>query len=127
MRVDVGHGLAYWSVLAGPLLVQTTTADHLAARRCKVQASAAARLWLRAGGRIELHGWELRAGRLSCRRVALTGADDVRIGTNLVSGGPPFASIIVRKGELVFLVGIPAGKQAHDQLLKLATIALKRF
>ncbi len=35
--------------LAGPLLVQVTTACHLAARRRKVQSSPAARLWLRAG------------------------------------------------------------------------------
>ncbi|HVS37794.1 MAG TPA: hypothetical protein VMS17_19710 [Gemmataceae bacterium] len=60
---------------AGPLLVQTTTADHLAHRRKKVQASPAARLWLRAGGRIELHGWQKRNGRWTVRRVELHGAD----------------------------------------------------
>ena len=59
--------------LTGPLLVQVTTADHLAHRRQKVQASPAARLWIRAGGRIELHGWERRAGRWVVRRLQLHG------------------------------------------------------
>ncbi len=61
--------------LAGPLLVQVTTADHLANRRQKVQASPAARLWIRCGGRIELHGWERHAGRWTVRRVQLHGDD----------------------------------------------------
>ena len=43
--------------LAGPLLVQVTTADDLADRSRMLRATAAARLWIRAGGRIELHGW----------------------------------------------------------------------
>ncbi len=61
--------------LAGPLLVQVTTACHLADRRRKVQASPAARLWLRAGGRVELHGWGRRAGRWTVRRVQLHDED----------------------------------------------------
>ncbi len=61
--------------LSGPLLVQTTTAAHLSTRRKKVCESAAARLWLRAGGRIQLHGWERRAGRWRCRRLELHGED----------------------------------------------------
>jgi len=61
--------------LPGPMLVQTTTATNLSARRIKVCASPAARLWIRAGGRIELHGWEQRAGRWCCRRLELKGED----------------------------------------------------
>jgi hypothetical protein len=61
--------------LAGPLLVQVTTACHLADRSRKVRASVAARLWLRAGGRIELHGWERKDGRWRCRRQEVKGED----------------------------------------------------
>ena len=61
--------------LAGPLLVQTTTADHPADRSRKVRASPAARLWVRAGGRMELHGWERRGGSWTVRRVQLHGED----------------------------------------------------
>jgi hypothetical protein len=60
----------------GPLLVQTTSAANLSSRRRKVCGSAAARLWLRCGARIELHGWEKTpAGRWRCRRQAVRAAD----------------------------------------------------
>ena len=42
-------------------------------------------------------------------------------------GGPPFATIAVRRGSLVFVLGIPASKNAQAQLTKLAGIVLKRF
>lgn len=61
------------------------------------------------------------------KKIQLNGADEAYLGTALVSGGPPFASIIVRRGDLAFDIGIPASPQARDQLLKLAAIALKRF
>jgi hypothetical protein len=37
--------------------VQTTTAKNLAARIAKIRAEPQALAWLRAGGRIEVHGW----------------------------------------------------------------------
>jgi hypothetical protein len=40
-----------------PLIVQTTSGANLAARRDKIDASDAAKLWLTCGGRIEIHGW----------------------------------------------------------------------
>lgn len=61
------------------------------------------------------------------KKIPLNGADEAYLGTALVSGGPPFASIIVRRADLAFDIGIPASPQARDQLLKLAAIVLKRF
>ncbi len=37
--------------------VQSTTLDHLGERKTKLFASPHTRLWLEAGGKIELHGW----------------------------------------------------------------------
>ncbi|MFO1519624.1 MAG: hypothetical protein U1F57_08205 [bacterium] len=59
--------------------------------------------------------------------MAVPGADEARGSLNAVSGGPPFATIVVRKGSLVFVLGIPAGPNAQGQLLKLADLVLKRF
>ena len=42
------------------LLVQTTSLPNLPARVTKVRQAPAAELWLRAGGRIECHGWTHR-------------------------------------------------------------------
>lgn len=54
------------------LLVQTTTTDNLASRVAKVQRRPETALWLRAGGRVELHGWD--GNRL--RRLSVS-ADDL--------------------------------------------------
>jgi hypothetical protein len=61
------------------------------------------------------------------KKIPMTGADEAYLGTALVSGGPPFANIVVRRGDLAFDIGIPANPQSRDQLLKLAAIVLKRF
>src|SRR4030095_2722110 len=59
--------------------------------------------------------------------VSIAGTDDPQWSSNAVSGGPPFAILVVRRSNLVFVLGIPAGPKAQDQLLKLADIVLKRF
>jgi hypothetical protein len=41
----------------GILGVQTTTAHNLAARIAKILAEPQAKEWLKAGGKIEVHGW----------------------------------------------------------------------
>ncbi len=53
------------------LLVQTTTAAHLANRLNKVKSRAEAGQWSAAGGLIEVHGWALKNGRWEVKRVAL--------------------------------------------------------
>jgi hypothetical protein len=41
--------------------------------------------------------------------IKLPGTDEARWAPDAVSGGPAYALIGVRRGSLVFLVGIPAG------------------
>jgi hypothetical protein len=55
------------------LLVQVTTAGHLAGRLAKAKRRPELAAWLRAGGRFEVHGWEHRAGRWQVRRVEVHG------------------------------------------------------
>jgi hypothetical protein len=57
------------------LLVQTTTADHVAHRLAKAKRRPELALWLRAGGLFEVHGWYRRAGRWSARRIAVRAED----------------------------------------------------
>jgi hypothetical protein len=61
------------------------------------------------------------------KSIQIAGADEALWSPNAVSGGPPFATITVRRSNLVFVLGIPAGSSAQAQLLKLAEIVLKRF
>jgi len=61
------------------VLVQTTTLPHLPARIAKAKALAALEAWLRAGGRVEFHGWTHRAGRWQCKRVSINAADLVDV------------------------------------------------
>jgi hypothetical protein len=56
------------------LLVQVTTADHVAHRLAKARARPELRAWIRAGGRFEVHGWSKgKDGRWRVRIVAVTG------------------------------------------------------
>lgn len=59
--------------------------------------------------------------------IALPGIDEARWSDRAVSGGPPFATITVRRGTLVFSLGVPASASAQTQLTKLATLLLQRF
>ncbi|HKY63089.1 MAG TPA: hypothetical protein VJR29_06700 [bacterium] len=73
---------------------------------------------------LETAGGELSS---SLKPIAVPGADEARWSPNAVSGGPAFATILVLRGNLVFVLGIPANPAAQAQLLKLADLALKRF
>jgi hypothetical protein len=57
------------------LLVQVTTAGHVAHRLAKVRARPELATWLRAGGRFEVHGWAQRGGRWCLPRGEVIGAD----------------------------------------------------
>lgn len=59
--------------------------------------------------------------------IAIPGADEARWLPNAVSGGPEFATLLVRRGSLVFSIGIPAAKDSQAQLLKLAETTLTRL
>jgi len=66
-------------------------------------------------------------GSTALKPIKIDGADEARWSPSAVSGGPPFSSIAVRRGSLVFVLGIPANKNAQAQLTKLAGLVLKRF
>jgi hypothetical protein len=59
--------------------------------------------------------------------IRIEGADEARWSAHAISGGPPFATIAVRRGDLVFVLGIPAGKDAQAQLTSLSGLVLKRL
>jgi hypothetical protein len=59
--------------------------------------------------------------------ISLTGADEAHWSANATSGGPPFATVAVRRLNLVFTLGIPAGSNSQAQLIKLAAVVLQRF
>jgi hypothetical protein len=57
------------------LLVQATTAEHVADRLARVQARPETALLLKAGVGVEVWGWAQRGGRWRLKRVAVTEAD----------------------------------------------------
>jgi hypothetical protein len=59
--------------------------------------------------------------------ITLAGADEAQWSAATTSGGPAFAALAVRRGTLVFVLGIPAGANARMQLTQLAAIVLQRF
>jgi hypothetical protein len=61
------------------LLVQATSADHVAHRLRKARARQELALWLKAGGRFEVWGWFKRAGRWTVKRVEIRGEDLVDV------------------------------------------------
>lgn len=63
----------------------------------------------------------------SMKPISIAGADEAQWSPNAVSGGPPFASITVRRGTLVFSLSIPARANAQEQLTKLSLLVLSRF
>src|SRR5262249_14076035 len=59
--------------------------------------------------------------------IKIAGADEARWAPDAVSGGPAYAMIGVRRGALVFVLGIPTGKNAQAPLTKLAELVLTRL
>jgi hypothetical protein len=59
--------------------------------------------------------------------ISIAGADEAHWSASAVSGGPPFASVVVRRSTLVFTLGIPAGSNSQAQITKLAAVVLQRF
>ena len=66
-------------------------------------------------------------GGSGLKPIAIAGADEALWSPSLKSGGPAFASATVRRGTLVFSLGIPASANAQSQLTKLVEIVLGRF
>jgi hypothetical protein len=55
------------------------------------------------------------------------GADDSRMDLKAVSGGPPFATLIVRKKSLVYVLSIPSSPHSESQLRALSKIVMQRL
>lgn len=63
-RVDLFAFIDIVAIRDGEILgVQTTSAAHTSDRLKKITAEPKSDLWLRAGGRIEVHGWAKRGPR----------------------------------------------------------------
>ena len=58
--------------------------------------------------------------------IRLNGADEAQLGTSVTSGGPPFATITVHRGRLVFDIGVPPSPRATAQLMELSKLVLHR-
>ena len=58
------------------LLVQATTAGNISSRLRKAKQSGELKLWLAAGGRFVVLGWQKRDGRWEAREVEVTLADE---------------------------------------------------
>jgi hypothetical protein len=63
-------------------------------------------------------------GRYESTKIA--GADDAQIGT-VGSGASASALLVIRRGAAVIMIGVPAAKNARDQLMALARTAIGRF
>ncbi len=57
------------------LIVQSTSADHVAHRLAKARGRPELALWLKAGGAFQVHGWAKRDGRWRCRVVEVRAWD----------------------------------------------------
>ena len=57
----------------------------------------------------------------------LRGTDESLVALKLQSNGPPFASNMVRKGDLVFTLSLPSGPNAAKQLMQLSKLVLARI
>src|SRR5262249_50312179 len=66
-------------------------------------------------------------GTVTLKPIKLAGVDTARWSPNAKSGGPESAMIVVRRGTLVFVLGIPAHADAEARLTKLATLVLDRL
>ncbi len=78
IRRDWGHFGDVLACHAGRreiVLVQSTTLPNVAARLAKARGRPELALWLRAGGRFEVHGWARRRGRWLVKVVEVKGDD----------------------------------------------------
>jgi hypothetical protein len=55
------------------LIVQSTSLSNVPARVTKARAQPELAVWLRCGGRFEIHGWALRGGRWEAKVVQVSG------------------------------------------------------
>jgi hypothetical protein len=61
------------------VIVQTTTRDHVAARLAKARQCPELRVWLRAGGAFQVHGWAKRGISWQVKVVDVRAEDLTRV------------------------------------------------
>ena len=66
-------------------------------------------------------------GTSGLKPINIAGTDDAQWSAATKSGGPAFATIAIRRGTLVFVLGVPTSANAQTQLTKLAALVLERF
>jgi len=66
-------------------------------------------------------------GTSGLKSIRIAGADEAQWSAATESGGPAFAVLAVRRGMLVFVLGIPTSANAQAQLTQLGAILLQRF
>lgn len=66
-------------------------------------------------------------GSSAMKPIKIAGVDEAVWNPKAVSGGPEFGAIAVRRGTLVFVVGVPTSKDIETQLRKLVDLVLKRL
>ncbi len=66
-------------------------------------------------------------GTSGLKPINIPGADDAQWSAATKSGGPAFATIAVRRGTLVVVLGLPTSANAQTQLTKLVALALERL
>jgi hypothetical protein len=109
------------------LAVQTTSDSNLASRLAKVRSCPEAAIWIRAGGRVECHGWSKRGGKWTCRRIAVTSEDlaNIRIFQEVPGQERPLDAEIMHMGlTLQALNSIPIvydGRTHRKAVVKPAT------
>jgi N6-adenosine-specific RNA methylase IME4 len=108
------------------LLIQVTTAGHVAHRLAKAKARPELAAWLRAGGRFVVHGWSRRKnGKWEVKQVEVRGED--LAGVVLCVPRPRRARKGERQRELFLQAFLPGGGGQLDnrpELLELPIEAL---
>ena len=66
-------------------------------------------------------------GTSGLKPIKIAGADEAQFSAATKSGGPVFATIAIRRGTLVFVLGIPTSANAQMQLTKLGALVLERL
>lgn len=84
-RIDLFHGIDLVAVKPGEILgVQTTSRDGMYERRCKLLKNSEISVWLLAGAKLQLHGWDKpdRLYRLKAEEITISDVEkDVKLST----------------------------------------------
>lgn len=77
----------------------------------------------------EADTWNVAAGETTAKwkTIKLGNAKTAKWAPDATSGGPEFAVLMAQRGSIVFVLGIPAHKDAEQRLVKLGGLVLDRL